>query len=170
MSFSNYNWDNKVYVLSRVSNDGLKLQYASDRLKNDKEIVLKAVSNYGLALRYASERLKNDKEVVLKAVSQNYSVFEYISNELKNDYIAMKEIFMLAIQTCYKNSYKILIWHEKNIYDCILSEKLKEELDYIKQLYNFVSYKQVCEYIKKTDEIKKYSYRIPMLDMKFRFI
>ena len=44
-------------------------QFASERLRNDKDVVLKAVEKNGLALvRFASERLRNDKEFILKAV------------------------------------------------------------------------------------------------------
>ncbi len=41
------------------------LQYASEALKNDKEVVLAAIMQYAYALQYASEALKNDKEIVL---------------------------------------------------------------------------------------------------------
>jgi hypothetical protein len=36
-------------------------------LKNDKEIVLEAVKIYGDSIEYASEILRNDKEIVLIA-------------------------------------------------------------------------------------------------------
>jgi hypothetical protein len=49
----------------------MRLQYASDDLKADKEVVLAAVTQNGNALQYASEDLKADKEVVLAAVTQN---------------------------------------------------------------------------------------------------
>jgi hypothetical protein len=37
-------------------------------MKNDKEVVLSAVRRNGLHLQYASEFMKNCKDVVLKAV------------------------------------------------------------------------------------------------------
>ena len=39
------------------------LEYASDELKNDKEVVLKAVQNDGLSLYYASDELKIIKKL-----------------------------------------------------------------------------------------------------------
>jgi len=43
----------------------LALEYASEKLKDDKEIVLEAVKQDGLALQFISEKLKDDKEIVL---------------------------------------------------------------------------------------------------------
>ena len=42
--------------------------YASERLKDDKDIVLLAVKNSRYVLEYASQRLKDDKDIVLEAV------------------------------------------------------------------------------------------------------
>ena len=41
-----------------VKIDGKSLSYASNELKDDKEVVLKAVSSSGYVLEYASERLQ----------------------------------------------------------------------------------------------------------------
>ena len=41
------------------------LQFASEDLKNDREIALEEIKQNGLALRYSSEDLRNDREVVL---------------------------------------------------------------------------------------------------------
>jgi hypothetical protein len=46
----------------------LALQYASEKLKDDKEVVLEAVKKNCYVLKYASERLKNDKKFLLKAI------------------------------------------------------------------------------------------------------
>ena len=43
----------------------------SDRLKDDKDIVLEAVKNQGSALQFASDSLKEDKEVCMTAESIN---------------------------------------------------------------------------------------------------
>ena len=42
---------------------------------HDKKFVLKAVKINGRALKYASEEIKNDKEVVLEAVKKMWNVF-----------------------------------------------------------------------------------------------
>ena len=48
-------------VLAAVAQTGSALQYASETLKNDRDVVLAAVAQTGSALRYASETLKNDQ-------------------------------------------------------------------------------------------------------------
>jgi predicted RNA-binding protein (virulence factor B family) len=78
--------------LKAVKQNGDSLQYASEELKNDKEVVLEAVKQYGRSLLYASEELKNDKEFVLEVVKQNGDSLEYASEELKND----KEVLWIS--------------------------------------------------------------------------
>ena len=72
-------WDNKEDILTAVKQDGMALEDASARLRDDKDIVLSAVRQKGWALEYASERLKDDKEVVLTVVKQDEMAVEYAS-------------------------------------------------------------------------------------------
>jgi hypothetical protein len=166
----NIDWNNKIEVLKKVSRSGgWVLKYASDELINDKEFILTAVSVDGDAFKYTSDELKNDKEVILAAISNEAWALNYVSVESRSDYDIMKEFFILAIET-YNNRSDNEFYPENELYNCILSKKLQDDLDNIKQIYNYDTYKQVCEYIKRTDEIKKYSYKLPLLDTKFRFI
>jgi len=55
-----------------------------------KEDVLAAVAENGLALRFASQTLKNDRDVVLAAVAQNGFALQLTSEELQNDEILQK--------------------------------------------------------------------------------
>ena len=80
--------------MAAVSKYGYNLQYASDELKNDKEVVLASVNKDGDALEFASDELKNDKEIVLTALAKNLSPLEFASEELKND----KNIIIQAVQ------------------------------------------------------------------------
>ena len=75
-------------VLATVKEYGDEsLGWASDELRNDREVVLAAVAQNGCALQYASEELRSDKEVVLTAVAQNGNVLNlaWPSVELRND-------------------------------------------------------------------------------------
>ena len=60
----------KQEVLEAVRLNGYALCFASDELRNDREVVLAAVNQEGWALRHASEELQNDREMVLAAVKQ----------------------------------------------------------------------------------------------------
>jgi hypothetical protein len=73
-------------ILAAVRHDGYALQFASDKLKDDKEIVLTAIGKYeGDVLEYASERLKDDKETVLSAVGRCEYSIGYASERLRHD-------------------------------------------------------------------------------------
>lgn len=81
--------DNETVVNTAINVNGLALEYASSRLKNDYITVQNAVSNNGLALEYASPNLQNDDAIVIKAVGQNGLALEYASPRLKNTYDAV---------------------------------------------------------------------------------
>ena len=67
------------------------MQYASDELKNDKNIVMEAVKQYGGALYFASDELKNDKSIVMEAVKQDGSALDFASDELKKYFSKKKD-------------------------------------------------------------------------------
>ena len=50
-----------------------------------REIVMEAVKLGGLALEFASDRLKNDREVVLEAVTQDKTALRHASADLQED-------------------------------------------------------------------------------------
>ena len=54
MSSSEDNYDNKEYLLAAVKKDGRELRFASQDLRNDKDVVLAAIINKGYAFEYAS--------------------------------------------------------------------------------------------------------------------
>ena len=80
--------------MEAVKQSGEALEYASEALKNDREIVLEAVKQNGDALAYAGEDLKNDREIVLEAIKQSGGALEYASEALNND----REIVLEAVK------------------------------------------------------------------------
>lgn len=61
------------------------LQFASEELKNDRDLVLKAMTIDKQSFRYASHDLqKNDREIALEAVKQDGYALKYVSTELKD--------------------------------------------------------------------------------------
>jgi len=75
----------KGKVMDAVSQEGDCLQYASEVLKEDKEVVLAAVTNNGQALQYAAESLKADKEVVHAAADSSGEALQYATEHLRAD-------------------------------------------------------------------------------------
>ena len=72
-------------INSLVLKNGMTLEYASKRLKDNDMIVENAVQNNGLSLQFASAELRNDKNIVLKAIKQNPKAIELASIEMQND-------------------------------------------------------------------------------------
>jgi hypothetical protein len=77
--------DDKDFVLEQVGSNGDVLEYASNRLKDDEEVVLAAILSDLSALKYASDRLKDDKEFFLSLVKINYYTLKYASDRLRSD-------------------------------------------------------------------------------------
>lgn len=80
----------REYVMAALSRDGRLLEYVPERYKDDKECVL---ADPELAFRFASERLRDDKDIALLAMKEYGRFnFEHLSMRLKNDpkLIAMK--------------------------------------------------------------------------------
>ena len=119
-----------------VQNDGLALEFASDELKNDKEIVLLAISQYGEALYYASDELRNDKEIVMAAIKQDGEVLEYASNELRKDKEFILQVVAISTYACkysllegYKNFNEVVEKEgEEFLFSCWNNKEAKTRL------------------------------------------
>ena len=75
-----------------MKNDGEALAYASQCLRNDREIVLEAVmcghrddDESSGPLEFASEDLRNDQDIVLEAVKGSEYALQFASEDLQND-------------------------------------------------------------------------------------
>jgi hypothetical protein len=81
----------------------MSLTFASDELKNDKDIVMEAVKSGGNGLKYASEKLKNDINVVFAAIKNHPFSLEHASEEMKSNY----EVLEYAIENINTEITKI---------------------------------------------------------------
>lgn len=89
--------DDRELVMAAVSQHHEALKYASERLRDDRELILAAVSHHWNALKYASERLKDDREVVLAAVSQEGEAIRFAGERILSDY----QVVLRAISQSY---------------------------------------------------------------------
>ena len=85
-----------ILVSAAVKQNGLALQFASRKWKNNYKIVFSAVSQNGEALKYASKGWKNNYAVVQAAVGSNPVSFEYVSQRLVDDY----DLALSAVSRC----------------------------------------------------------------------
>ncbi|WOG25643.1 PEP/pyruvate-binding domain-containing protein [Endozoicomonas sp. 8E] len=72
------------------------LEYASQRVWNDKDFVLAVISKYPMELRYLNEVLRNDRDIVMAAVAESPGVLCYAGEGLRSD----KDIIQLANGIC----------------------------------------------------------------------
>lgn len=75
--------DNEEVVVAANKNHGDSAQFASDRLKSDRNFVIKLVTDNGWALQHVDKRFRDDEEVVFAALSQTLSVYAYASDRIK---------------------------------------------------------------------------------------
>ena len=85
--------DDKEILKSAISVDAGALEFASDRLKADKEIALLAGKGAGWTACYFSPELKADKEVMMSAAQNDGQVLYFASEELRDD----KEVVLKAV-------------------------------------------------------------------------
>ncbi len=95
---------NRQFMSAAVSNNGMKLQCASQELRADRELVLMAVHNNGLALHYASAPLRADREIVLAAVKNHAEAIQYADIMLQEDEEIVIEMIHSIIE---KYPYKV---------------------------------------------------------------
>jgi hypothetical protein len=100
-------------VLFALEHNEILLYSASAELQNDEEIVMKTVSICGNALENASDRLKDDETIVLKAVKEYSFAFEYASDRLKNK----RNVLMQALKSNDKEYH--MIYERKSIFECL---------------------------------------------------
>lgn len=82
--------DDEKFILSIDSKyASVRLSYASDRLRNNKQFVLSIIKNEPSNYTSASEELKKDEDVVFSAAERDYTMLDYapskISDNLKKD-------------------------------------------------------------------------------------
>jgi len=159
----------KYHVCEELKKNGMLLKYASDKLKNNRNVVITAVSNYGMALEYASDRLKNDKQIVLHAISNSSSALFHASDKLRDD-----EDVILAAVSKFGYTLKYASENLKNNKNIVcaalisrpdafeyMSKELKYDLNFCKEIfiliceiiYNSPLYRTIKNQIDSIDEL-----------------
>ena len=96
---------NRNLMLELVKINTYALQFASDELKDDKEIVLASIKNDPSTIGAASERLQNDREVIIEAVKLDGLIIFDLKDELRKD----KEIIDIGVKSIERDVRKSLI-------------------------------------------------------------
>ena len=72
-------------MLAGLKCTGQILYFATEQMRDDKEVVLEAVKNKGIIIKYASYRLKNDLDIATAAIMQNKKSYEFLGEDLKQN-------------------------------------------------------------------------------------
>lgn len=83
--------DDKEFILRIVAKSGSALPYASQRLKKDKDIVLKAIENHPNAILAADRKFLEDDSVMMAAIAGNGLLLEHASYRLKKNRKAVEK-------------------------------------------------------------------------------
>ncbi len=79
---------------------GWVVQFASKRLRGDKEVMFNAVQTdeFDNTLTHATEELQNDKDFVIKAVQHNYRLLSHVVEKFKGD----RDVILAGVKRNYR--------------------------------------------------------------------
>ncbi|EFC48134.1 predicted protein [Naegleria gruberi] len=89
----------RLLALELVSKQGEWLEYLNPELRDDREIVYKAVLNNPRSIRYASERLKQDKNLIHMIIDKGL-YFHDIHPNIQYHFDIMKRVFEINNLPC----------------------------------------------------------------------
>lgn len=91
----------KEVILAALKWDGYAIRYASDALKNDREVAMAAVQNdiYGEAFECIGEGLQADQEIILEGLNCNRSIFDLLPKAIQEDAV-VQFVFNLVKSRC----------------------------------------------------------------------
>mmetsp|Transcript_7422 Transcript_7422/g.27741 ORF Transcript_7422/g.27741 Transcript_7422/m.27741 type:complete len:318 (-) Transcript_7422:1557-2510(-) len=75
----------KGCMMKLVARNWTLLEYASERLRSDKDLVSEAVSKCSSAFRHASDTLKGDQAFILKMLEKDVDVLQHALQSLKSE-------------------------------------------------------------------------------------
>ena len=105
-AFSDESDDDFDFVLKAVIKNGVSIEYANEKFKNDRNLALEAVKSSPYSFDQFSEIFKNDRDIALEAV-KNGSNLKLVSDEFKDD----PEILLNAL----KDGGEILLYASDNL-------------------------------------------------------
>ena len=147
-NISDFN-DNKVVMLLAVIRDGNNLEFASERLKKDREVVKAAVSNYGLALKYADQTLKKDYEIATLAIVNDGVAIKYVDESIIDEIMVENAIqfsggksILWYLGTKFRSNAKIAMLAIESNLDEVnnIDESLYSNIGFINQLHSYLKH------------------------------
>jgi hypothetical protein len=87
--------NDKEFVIQAVKASANNFEFASDKMRNDQDVVncLLQLENSAYQIQYASDRYKSNKEIARQVLLNSGDALEYFSENIKND----KELVKIAV-------------------------------------------------------------------------
>jgi hypothetical protein len=140
-------FNDEVFFKYAVKLDGSILKFASESVRNKKEIVLAAIKDHCWAIRYTSDDLKQDKDIVFASVRGNSDLYTnhlIFPEALKSDIEFLEKIIsvnannIVFIPEKHKNSSNLYLLAIRN--DSSILDRLNRRIDrlpgYIEEEFN----------------------------------
>jgi hypothetical protein len=153
-----------IFIICCCSNNGYNLKYASEELKNNKEILLEAIKNNEWALIFISNKLENDIHFLFKAYHINNNIKKFnnntknihnIENDIEYNINFIKENYQLLHK--YKNKKVIeYLFDNKYFNILILNNEIINELYNNEDLINYLLENQFYHIIYNSEEMNEY--------------
>lgn len=106
--------EDEHYILTTVRADNLRgWEFKKVYSIDNSFLVSEAVSQNGLALAYASERMKHNKAIVIDAINQNWRAYRYASKTRRKD----DEIINLTLLKAYSSEENLMYVGFEEKYD-----------------------------------------------------
>ena len=109
-------------------------EYASEKLKSDKNFILNAINSHPCVLNYVSEELKNDSKFMKDAIMKNYYAYQYASTDLKDN----DEVILCLLNSMKNFAYKklyhniiLLNFYNNNCVKKQFNEEIQNQIDKI---------------------------------------
>lgn len=108
--------DNRDIVLASLQNGG-SMSSASERLKDDRDLVIESINwgnAYGVYGGGISERLRNDREIALMVAEKDPALLRFRGESLRND----PEMFLKLITADRRFAWtdkKTNLWHNREV-------------------------------------------------------
>ncbi|WP_448216769.1 PEP/pyruvate-binding domain-containing protein [Endozoicomonas sp. 2B-B] len=154
--------DIKEKVRQALLKDGL--EYASQRVRNDKDLVLEAIAVHPFNLKYVGAELKSDKDVIVAAVTQKSYCMSCVSPELPNyDEVVIAAIAKRPAVVRYASEK---IRSDKNIIQSVITHNI----DYLAYASNTVlnNYHSMLDFIEQNP--RAFEFAAPGLKLNKAFI
>ena len=133
---------NKIFILKAVKLNGLLLKYASDELKQDKEVVFEAFKNIGTSLEYAHNKIR---ELLLLTEKENIEITLYtdcknfvdlITKRKDNDKIKAHRNYEF-----YKELFDLVAVYKTNVYWIKGHDKKDNKISPIQKIFSILDKK-----------------------------